>query len=76
MVDPAAQLRRTYEFIGLDPAVPEGLDVSGRVNESRGAKVVLSEWQEDQLARHYAPQNERLAAMLPDLDLSLWKGPR
>jgi len=37
---------------------------------------VLSEWQEDQLARHYAPQNERLAAMLPDLDLSLWKGPR
>ena len=76
VVDPSAQLRRTYEFIGLDPAVPEGLDVSGRVNESRGAKVVLSEWQEDQLARHYAPQNERLAAMLPDLDLSLWKRPR
>jgi hypothetical protein len=76
VADPAAQLRRTYEFMGLDPAIPEGLDVGGRVNEARGPKVTLSAWQQDQLVRRYAPENERLSALLPELDLSLWKTPR
>jgi hypothetical protein len=77
VADPAAELRRTYEFIGLEPEIPDGLDAGARVNASRGTKVTLSEWQEDQLARNYRPENERLAAMLADdLDLSLWKAPR
>ena len=76
VADPVAQLHRTYEFIGLEPMIPEGLDVGGRVNESRGPKVTLSAWQEDQLARRYRPENERLAALVPDLDLSLWQAPR
>jgi hypothetical protein len=77
VADPAAELRRTYEFIGLDPGIPAGLDLGGRVNESRGPKVTLSAWQEEQLVRRYAPENERLAALLgDDLDLSLWKVPR
>ncbi len=76
VADPAGELRRTYEFIGLDPFVPDDLDVAGRVNASRGPKVTLSAWQEDQLVRRYAPENERLAAQLPELDLSLWKAPR
>jgi hypothetical protein len=75
VADPASELRRTYAFIGLDPVIPEGLDLSGRVNESRGPKVTLSAWQEDQLVRRYAPENERLATLLPDLDLSLWRRP-
>lgn len=75
VADPASELRRTYEFVGLDPAIPAGLDLSGRVNESRGPKVMLSAWQEDQLVRRYAPENERLATLLPDLDLSLWRRP-
>ena len=77
VADPAAQLRRTYEFIGLESGIPADLDVGGRVNESRGPKVTLSEWQTDQLVRRYAPENERLATLLPDeLDLSLWQMPR
>ncbi len=77
VADAAAQLRRTYGFIGLEPEIPAGLDVSGRVNESRGPKITLSHWQEDQLVRRYAPENERLAALLADdLDLSLWQSPR
>ena len=76
VADPAAQLRRTYRFIGLEPIIPEGLEVGARVNESRGPKVTLSAWQEDQLVRRYAPENERLTALVPDLDLSLWKAPR
>jgi hypothetical protein len=73
VADPATELRRTYEFIGLEPEIPMGLDLGGRVNESRGPKVSLSAWQDDQLVRRYAPENERLAALVPDLDLSLWK---
>ena len=76
VADPAGELRRTYEFIGLEPEIPAGLDVAGRVNESRGPKVTLSPWQEDQLIRRYAPENARLAALLPDLDLDLWQSPR
>ncbi len=76
VAEPAAELRRTYTFIGLDPEIPAGLEVAGRVNESRGTKVTLTAWQEDQLARRYAPENERLAGLVPDLDLDLWQAPR
>ncbi len=76
VAEPRAQLERTYRFIGLTPEVRPDLDLDARVNGSHGPKVTLSEWQEGQLVRHYAPENERLAGLLPDLDLSLWKSPR
>ena len=72
---PREQLARTFEFIGLDPELEAGVDVSGRVNESRGPKVTLSDWQTDQLVRRYSPENERLARLLPELDLALWRSP-
>jgi hypothetical protein len=72
----AKQLQRTYEFIGLDPEIPSSVDLSRRVNESRGPKVSLSPWQEGQLIRRYAPENERLATLVPDLELDRWKLPR
>ena len=75
VADPAGELRRTYEFIGLEAEIPDGLDVAARVNASRGPKITLSAWQEDQLVRRYAPENERLATLLPELDLSLWRLP-
>ena len=56
VADTRTQLERTYAFMGLAPEIPAGLDPGGRVNESRGPKVVLSEWQEDQLVRRYAPR--------------------
>lgn len=71
VADPEAQLRRTYAFLGLDEdALPDGLDE--RVNPSPGTKVTLSQWQEDLLRRRYAPENERLAELVPELDLGLW----
>ena len=75
VAEPRRQLRRTYEFVGLEPEIPAGLDLGGRVNESRGPKVTLGEWQQEQLLRRYAPENERLAVLLPELDLSLWQSP-
>ena len=68
VAEPAAELERTYAFIGLEPAVPDGIELGGRVNASRGPKVGLSEWQEDQLVRRYAPENERLAIHAHYLD--------
>jgi len=73
VADPRAQLERTYDFIGLSTHVPDGLDLGARVNESPGSKVSLSAWQSEQLARHYRPENERLADLVPDLDLALWE---
>jgi hypothetical protein len=69
------QLSRTYDFIGLGPEVPDGIDLEATVNASRGPKVMLSAWQEEQLVRRYAPENERLAELVPELDLTLWRRP-
>ncbi len=73
VAEPRRQLERTFRFIGLDGQIPVGIDPAARVNESRGTKISLSAWQEEQLRRRYAPENERLAALLPELDLSLWR---
>ena len=71
--DPRAQLERTFAFMGLAADVPDTTELGARVNESRGPKVKLSPWQEDQLVRRYAVENERLATLLPELDLTLWR---
>lgn len=75
VAEPRTQLARTYAFLGLSEDIPAGVDLHARVNASSGSKVMLSAWQEEQLVRRYAPENERLAALLPDLDLSLWRTP-
>jgi hypothetical protein len=75
VAEPREQLARTFEFLGLEPELEAGVDVGAPVNQSRSQKVVLSRWQEDQLIRRYAPENERLATLLPELDLSLWQAP-
>ena len=72
VADPRRQLRRTFEFLGLDPAAADRIDVHRRVNESRTAKVVLSREQRAALARAYAVENARLADAVPELDLSRW----
>lgn len=76
VADPRTELARTYAFIGLAPEISGDLDVDQPVNASRGPKIDVSDWQEDQLVRRYAPENERLAGLLPELDLSLWHAPR
>jgi hypothetical protein len=76
VADPRGQLSRTLEFLGLGPVIPAGIDTDRRVNESRGPKTALSPWQVEELTRRYAIENERLASLLPDLDLSLWRMPR
>lgn len=71
--DTAGQLRRTFEFLTLDPAAAPVPNPGERVNASRGPKVTLSDWQESMLRRRYAHENERLSELLPDLDLDRWR---
>lgn len=73
--DPVGELRRTFSFIGLDPEPAARLAVERRVNESRGEKVPLSDAQRAILRTRYAPENQRLAALVPELDLNLWQSP-
>jgi hypothetical protein len=71
--DPRSQLRRTFNFLGLDEAAADGIDVARRVNETRVRKVPMSDWQRQLLVERYTPENARLAELVPDLDLSLWQ---
>lgn len=75
VADPRGELSRTFEFLGLGPSIPDGIAPQERINASAGQKVALSEWQVAELTRRYAPENDRLARLVPDLDLSLWRMP-
>ena len=73
VADPRGELRRTFEFLGLDPAPADALTApERRVNATRVSKAALSEEQRAALARAFAPEVERLSELVPGLDLSLW----
>jgi hypothetical protein len=67
LTNPAGELARTRDFLGLDGA---------RSSTSTPPPSPFAPLRPDQhrtLARAYAPENRRLAALLPDLDMSLWE---
>lgn len=69
--DPHAELARTWSFLGLEDP---GLAVSpsdDRVNHA-GRHPDLDPTMLEELAAILAPDMERLRALLPDLDYSLW----
>jgi hypothetical protein len=68
--DPAAELARTYAFLGLDPFDPE--EIRREVNVSGGAKVDLDPVAATRLGDLYRADASELAALVPSLDLSLW----
>ncbi|MGA2837172.1 MAG: sulfotransferase [Acidimicrobiales bacterium] len=71
VADPMAQLRRTYAYLGLEADVePAGLRLE--VNKTRETKASLPPDAYDRLQGVLAPDIAELAALLPDLDLSLW----
>ena len=73
VADPAAELARTYRFLGLDDAfVPPGLLEAA--SPTRLEKVALDADARDRLVELYRPDVERLVALVPDLDLALWPG--
>ena len=64
----AAELRRTHEFLGLDPGQGTAVEPP---RDPRERPLPASE--RERLAALYAPEVRRLAELLPELDTSLWQ---
>jgi hypothetical protein len=69
--DPLGEMRRTQEFLGLEPLdeLPEKLQQHKR---PPGTKPELSQARHAELHRRFADDVKRLGELLPELDLSLW----
>ncbi len=68
--DPAAELARTYAFLGLEPFDPP--ELRREVNVSGGAKVAVDPAAAARLGDLYRTDAHELAGLVPTLDLELW----
>lgn len=69
--DPAGELARIYEFLGLDPAFrPDGID--RRVNAARARKDDLAPATRSALVDAYTPDVRRLCALDLGVDVARW----
>lgn len=68
--DPAANLRRTYEFAGLDPGrLPRRLRRRANLTSAR---VALSTEERERLTTAYLDDVRRLLDIVDEIDVSLW----
>jgi hypothetical protein len=74
--DPARQLARTFDFLGLAPLELEDGAYSGEVNPTTRQKYEPSASLREALLQGYARDLAQLPEMLPELDLSLWPSAR
>lgn len=70
--DPAAELARTYDFLGLAAHPVPSDELTRPRNVTRTDKIDLDARRKALLVELYAPDVRALATMVPDLDLSLW----
>ncbi|MEO7118778.1 MAG: sulfotransferase domain-containing protein, partial [Candidatus Limnocylindrales bacterium] len=70
--DPAAEIARTFDFLGLAPfgLPPDAL--ARPVNPTKGARLELSADLRAALAVAYAPDLAELAALAPEIELERW----
>ena len=70
--DAAGQLRRTYDFLGVDPSfTPPDLDAV--VHRGRGEKPPIDEGRRAALVAAYAPDVTELAAEYDGVDVGHWR---
>jgi hypothetical protein len=69
--DPAAELRRTYEFVGADPADHVPVALRERVGGAN-PRLELTDAVSDAARRIILRDATQLKALVPELDLSLW----
>ena len=74
--DPAAQLARTYRFLGLAPHELDADAFRGEVNPTTRAKFEPTAELRRSLLDGYAPDMAQLPELVPELDLSLWPSAR
>lgn len=70
--EPLPFIRRTYEFLGIDPEfVPDVIDPNRR-NKSPVTRAPLGQSTIRRLVDIYRPDVQDLLSMTPDIDVSLW----
>ena len=69
LLEPAAQIRHTYQFLGLRPFVPQR--VSERINPSSEVANIDEETRR-RLVALYRPDVEGLCSRFPEIDIRLW----
>lgn len=70
--DAAGQLARTHAFLGLPAHTLPEEELARPRNKAKLEKVSTPDEHIQLLRRYYRPEVERLRAVMPDLDLSLW----
>jgi hypothetical protein len=73
VADPAGQYRRTLEFLGVDPEHEHGGLERRRGTTQEAAKKPIWDDLMDALRAVLEPEVLALAAMTPEIDISLWK---
>lgn len=74
--DPAGQLARTYDFLGLPPHAPGPDELAGEVNPTTREKFEPSPTLRAALLDGYLHDMAQLPGLVPGLDLSLWPSAR
>jgi hypothetical protein len=70
--DPAGQLARTFDFLGLARHELDPATLRGEVNPTTGPQFEPSAALRKALREGYAPDLDQLTGLVPGLDLSLW----
>ena len=73
VADPQGELARTFEFLGLPDQPASAAEVGASAQEVRRSHVPLADEMRRLLADYYAADVARLAELMPDLDVALWK---
>jgi hypothetical protein len=69
---PAEELARTLQFLGVAPWRPDERLLTMRYNQTMSTKATLSAKDEAALVAEYEPEVELLISLVPEIDLSLW----
>jgi hypothetical protein len=72
VADPQGQLTRTFSFLGL-PGQPAPAAEVARARKRSSTHVALPDAMRRLLGSYYAADAIRLAELMPDLDVALWK---
>ena len=73
VLEPRAQLATTHAFLGLDPHELTDAEIARPRNRSKGEKPAIAAEHLAFLQTLYRPEVERLSALMPELDASLWR---